>query len=108
MHFLQILKQVVYPTNNVLERATSMCPFQNNHSPLYVLYMYTTIKQNILYSKCKNCYTDRPSLLNNRSSMLLENFMLYTSHQACISQHRVSKNIKFIQSLAKVYGSHGC
>lgn len=104
MHFLQILKQVVYAANNVLEGATSMCPFQNNHSPLNLLYMYTTIKQNILYNKCKHCYTDRPSLLNNRSSMLDETFMFYTSHQACISQHRITK---FMQCLANVYGSHG-
>ena len=91
MNFLQILNQVVYPANNMLEGATSMFPFQNNHSPLNLLYMYATIKQNILYNKCKHCYTDRPSLLNKRNSMLHENFMFYTSYQACISQHRKSK-----------------
>ena len=105
MHFLQM---VVYPANNVLEGATSMCPFQNNHALLNLLYMYATIKQNILYNKCKHCYTDRPSLLSNRSNTLHENFMFHTSHQACISQHRISQNIKFMQSLANVYGSHGC
>jgi len=107
MHFLQILKQVVYPANNVLEGAASKCPFQNNHSLLNLLYMYATIKQNILYNKCKHCYTDRQSLLNNKSSMLHENFMFYTFHQTYISQRRISKNIKFMQSLANVYGSHG-
>jgi len=70
-----------------------MFPFQNNHSPLNLLYMYTTIKQNILYNKRKHCYTDRPFLLNKRSSMLDETFMFYTSHQACISQHRISKTL---------------
>lgn len=91
MHFLQILKQLVYAANNMLEGATAMFPFQNNHSPLNLLYMYTSIKQSILYNKHKHCYTDRPSLLNKRSSMLDETFMFYSSHQACIYQHRISK-----------------
>lgn len=91
MHFMQSLKQVVYPANNVPDGAISMCALQNNHFPLNLLYMYTTIKQNTLYNKCEHCYTDRSSLLNNRSSMLHENLMFYTSHQACISQHRISK-----------------
>jgi hypothetical protein len=79
-----------------------MCPFKNNHFPLNLLYMNITIKQNILYNKCKHCYTGRPFLLNNRSSLFHENFILLTNHTYLSTEYPKILNLSSLLPLCTV------
>jgi hypothetical protein len=95
MHFLQILKQVVYPANNVLEGATSMCPFQNNHSPLHPLYMHAAIKQNILYINV-NIVTQTDHLFSITEAacyMRISCFILLTKHAYTNTEYSKTLNL---------------